>query len=244
MRRSPSGVSTNDLILSASIGNNGDVFPDILDLYVSPGEIILDSTYSKGVFWRNVSPRGYRVIRSDIRSLPSLDLVSDGKSLPIADNSLGAVVFDPPYMHSPGGTAHVNHQNYEGYYSNNSVGSYKHKYHEAVLELYFHSGKEAFRALKNGGVYIVKCQDEVCAGKQRLTHVEIINELSRYGFIVEDLFVLIRRGSPGVSRVIKQIHARKNHSYFIVFIKNPYEADRRSRLLRSVSLQEGEPNSL
>jgi hypothetical protein len=121
-------------------------------------------------------------------------------------------------MHTPGGTAHANHQNYEGYYKNNLATSDK-KYHEAVLDLYFAGAREAWRVLRDGGIYIVKCQDEVCANQQRLTHVEIINELQQYGFITEDLFVLVRNGKPGVSRMLTQGHARKNHSYFIVFIK-------------------------
>jgi hypothetical protein len=124
-------------------------------------------------------------------------------------------------MHTPGGTAHVNHQNYEGYYRNNSAtnGTDK-KYHEAVLELYFQAANEAFRVLRNEGMFLVKCADEVCANQQRLTHVEIINELTANGYIIEDLFVLVRNNRPGVSRMIRQAHARKNHSYFLVFRKS------------------------
>jgi predicted RNA-binding protein len=121
-------------------------------------------------------------------------------------------------MHTPGGTAHKNHQNYENYYHNN-IASSESKYHEAVLDLYFSAAKEAWRVLKYEGIYIVKCQDEVCANRQRLTHVEIINELAIYGFVIEDLFVVLRTAKPGVSRILKQAHARKNHSYFLVFIK-------------------------
>jgi hypothetical protein len=133
---------------------------------------------------------------------------------------MDCVVLDPPYMHTPGGTAHVNHQNYEGYYRNNGTDNGTgEKYHEAVLALYFAAGREARRILKNGGVFIVKCADEVCANKQRLTHVELINEFVSMQFLVEDLFVLVRSNKPGVSRILKQMHARKNHSYFLVFRK-------------------------
>ncbi len=130
-------------------------------------------------------------------------------------------MFDPPYMHTPGGTAHVNHQNYENYYANNVAtnGTAK-KYHEAVLDLYFKTANEAKRVLRNEGVFIVKCGDEVCANQQRLTHVELINEFSQHGFVIEDLFVLLRSNRPGVSRVLRQVHARKNHSYFLVFRKS------------------------
>lgn len=211
-RKSPAGVSTNDLVFSAYVGTNDVVFPFILSLYVPTGSRVADVTYGKGVFWRNVPESQYEVIPTD------LSTGTDCRELPYADASIDCVVFDPPYMHTPGGTAHVNHQNYENYYRNNEASSTS-KYHEAVLELYFTAAKEAFRVLRPNGTYIVKCQDEVCANRQRLTHVELINELERLGFVTEDLFVILRNGKPGVSRLLKQAHARKNHSYFIVFLK-------------------------
>ncbi|MCB0200293.1 MAG: site-specific DNA-methyltransferase [Caldilineae bacterium] len=211
-RKRPDGEATNDLIFSAHAGTNDEVFPYVLSLYVEPGSKVADVTYGKGVFWRRVPEDAYQLLASD------LETGVDCRDLPYQDASVDCVVFDPPYMHTPGGTAHVNHQNYEGYYKNNQANSKK-KYHEAVLDLYFTAAKEAWRVLREGGVYIVKCQDEVCANRQRLTHVEIINELEQFGFVTEDLFVVVRRGKPGVSRMLTQAHARKNHSYFLVFIK-------------------------
>lgn len=211
-RKSPAGNPTNDLVFSAYVGTNDEVFPQILSLYVRPGSIVADVTYGRGVFWRRIPKDAY-----DLRATDLADGI-DCRSLPYRSASIDCVVFDPPYMHTPGGTAHVNHQNYEGYYNNNGITSEK-KYHEAVLDLYFSAAKEAWRVLRDGGIYIVKCQDEVCANRQRLTHLEIINELQGYGFVAEDLFVVVRKGKPGVSRVIAQAHARKNHSYFVVFIK-------------------------
>ena len=73
--------------------------------------------------------------------------------------------------------------------------------------------------IRDGGILIVKCQDEVSANRQHLTHVEIINEYAAIGFHAKDLFVLVRTNRPGVSRMKKQVHARKNHSYFLVFVK-------------------------
>ena len=211
-RKSPAGEATNNLIFSASVGTNDLVFPQILSLYVEPGSTVADVTFGRGVFWKRVQKDAYNLLATDISD------GTDCRDLPYSDGSIDCVVFDPPYMHTPGGSAHVNHQNYEGYYKNNQASSPK-KYHEAVLDLYYLAAQEAFRVLKEPGIYIVKCQDEVCANKQRLTHLEITNELSSYGFVVEDLFVVVRNGKPGVSRVLRQVHARKNHSYFIVFLK-------------------------
>ncbi len=81
------------------------------------------------------------------------------------------------------------------------------------------AGWEAYRVLKKEGLLIVKCQDEVSANKQRLTHVEIITAYESMGFYTKDLFVLVRVNRAGVSRLKKQEHARKNHSYFLVFQK-------------------------
>ena len=211
-RKSPSGSPTNCLIFSSYMGSNSEVFPLILDLFVPKGSIVADVTYGKGVFWKNIPPKRYNLKASDLNN------GVDCRQLPYDTESIDCVVFDPPYMHTPGGTAHKGHQNYEQYYQNNQTQNEK-KYHEAVLDLYFSGSKEAFRVLKNKGILIIKCQDEVCANKQRLTHVEIINELLKMNFLVEDLFVVLRNGRPGVSRVIRQKHARKNHSYFLVFRK-------------------------
>jgi tRNA G10 N-methylase Trm11 len=208
------GVATNDLVFSAHVGGNDDVFPEILGLYVPPGSKVADVTFGKGVFWKKVDVSNYDLSPSDLKT------GTDCRDLPYADGSLDAVVFDPPYMHTPGGTAHNGHQNFENYYSNNqgSTAGVK-KYHEAVLDLYFTAAVEAQRVLRHEGIYVVKCQDEVCANRQRLTHVELINELVVQGFEVEDLFVVVRKNRPGVSRLLKQVHARKNHSYFVVFRK-------------------------
>jgi hypothetical protein len=211
-RKSPQGLSTNDLVLSAYTGTNDQVFPYILSLYVELGSTVADVTYGKGVFWRRVPRDAYRLLTTDI------SMGVDCQDLPYEDGSIDCVVFDPPYMHTPGGTAHVNHQNFEGYYGNNRTQSMK-KYHDAVLDLYFAASREAWRVLKAGGIYIVKCQDEVCANQQRLTHVQVINQLESEGFVAEDLFVVVRTVRPGVSRMVKQVHARKNHSYFVIFIK-------------------------
>lgn len=212
-RKSPQGTATNDLVLSAYTGSNADVFPEIVKLYVKPGGKVADVSYGKGVFWKQV--------KTDLFDFHPSDLQTgiDARNLPYEDGSFDCIVFDPPYMHTPGGTAHKEHQNFEDYYKNNQTASTK-KYHDAVLDLYFEAAKEAYRVLKPEGVYIVKCQDEVCANRQRFTHIEIVNELDSYGFQGEDIFVVVRQGKPGVSRMLKQVHARKNHSYFLVFIKS------------------------
>jgi transcriptional regulator with XRE-family HTH domain len=198
--------------MSAYAGTSDKVFPLVISLYVEPGSVVADVTYGKGVFWKIVPPGLYDLKATD------LSTGVDCREPPYADGSLDCVVFDPPFMHSPGGSAHAGHQLFENNYRNNETSSGKSD-HGALLDIYFTAADEAFRVLKKHGVYIIKCQDEVCSNTQNLTHVEIINELASKQFVIEDLFVVVRNAKPGVSRVLEQLHARKRHSYFLVFLK-------------------------
>lgn len=224
-KRTQGGIATSDLIMSAHNDLNENIFPHILDLHVPKGSKVADVTWGKGVFWKKVSEDDYEVLPSDIAT------GIDCRDLPYEDNSLDCVVLDPPYMegfyrkknsHKAGSGTH---STFSKAYSNgdeqnaDSKNTGTKKWHAAVTDMYFKAGIEAYRVLRKKGVLIVKCQDEVSAGKQWFTHVEIINEYENYGFYSKDLFIVVRLNKPSVSRLKNQVHARKNHSYFLVFIK-------------------------
>ncbi len=218
-RRVQGGEATSKVTLSAHAGGNADLFPQILSLHVPEGAVIADVTYGKGVFWKNIPEGKYSIRPTDLQT------GVDCRELPYPSGSLDAVVLDPPYMEGlfRRATGHMagsgSHASFRNAYSNSQAVIGGPKWHAAVTDLYFRAGKEAYRVLREHGVLIVKCQDEVSANRQCLTHVEIINEYEWMGFHTKDLFVLIRSNRPGVSRLKKQVHARKNHSYFLVFVK-------------------------
>lgn len=235
-RRVAGGVATTDLVFSASVGGNADVFSEILDLHVPKGSKVADVTFGTGVFWKSVPPGQYVLLASDITAkgnkgiLPFME-VQDGidlRELPYDDGSIDCVILDPPYMEGfyRGYESHLagggNYSAFRHHYSNGRATQWQEggpKWHDAVTDLYVHGGIEAYRVLCSDGILIVKCQDEVSANKQRLTHVEIISAYESIGFYTKDLFVVVRTNKAGVSRLKKQFHARKNHSYFLVFQK-------------------------
>lgn len=208
-----------DLVLSAHVGQNARLFADILRLHVPPGSRVADVTYGKGAFWKEVDPTRYTLLATDLKT------GVDCRSLPYDARSLDCVVLDPPYMEgffrrSANQLAgHGSHASFREHYGSSAATTNGPRYHAAVLSLYVEAAIEARRVLRDGGILIVKCQDEVSANRQHLTHVEIINEYAAIGFHAKDLFVLVRTNRPGVSRLKKQVHARKNHSYFLVFVK-------------------------
>ena len=221
-KRIVTGKSSTDLVFSAYVRNNEEIFTLILSLYVPVGAEIADVTYGKGVFWKKVNQADYILHFSDIKT------GVDCRNLPYKNQSMDCVVIDPPYME---GFYRRNNDHLAGNgtfssfreaYSDGSIYEQKTgapKYHDAVLDMYYSAGYEAMRVLKTNGILIIKCQDEVSANKQHLTHVEIINEYTKHGLVVEDLFVMIRNNKPNISTLKKQVHARKNHSYFLVFRK-------------------------
>jgi hypothetical protein len=185
------------------LGNNADVFPEVLRIYVPDGSIIADVTYGRGVFWRNVDCSRYKLFPTDLMT------GTDARQLPYADSSIDCVVLDPPYMHSGGS---IKHSLDKGYRNNQRDGGWR-----GVLPLYRDCAKEALRVLRVGGILIVKCQDTVVNHKQSWLHVDILN---LPGYLAEDLFVVVQRSVPLMTgHWKKQYHARKNHSYFVVLRK-------------------------
>lgn len=230
-RKRPDGSSTNGVVHSSHIGENAPLFAEILELFVPHGSVIADVTWGKGAFWRDVPDGRYKVLATDIQT------GVDCRDLPYEGGSLDALVLDPPYMEGlfrksaeemAGGGSHSAFRERYSDSKASEVIEGAPKYHAAVLDLYLKAGEEAKRALRNYGVFIVKCQDEVSANRQNLTHVELINAWAD-DFYCKDLFVVTRTNKPGIVRLVKQEHARKNHSYFLVFVKRNPEFPKRIR---------------
>jgi len=189
------------VVLTASIGTNADLMPHIFELYVPEGSRVADVTYGKGVFWHKIDPTKYDLLASDLMT------GVDFRNLPYGDRSLDVFVLDPPFMHD-GKTVH---KSINARYQNGSALGR----HESIARLYGSGILEAARVLRPKGIIIVKCQDEIESGKQRWSHVEIIQLLGLFGFELVDLFVLVQDRTPMLQHKEQQ-HARKNHSYAVI----------------------------
>lgn len=193
--------------LTSITGKNEDLIPVVLNIYAKDGDTIADITYGKGNFWKKVDLVRYDFYPSDIKTNGY-----DFKNLPYEDSIFDIVAFDPPYMH--GSPAPINDE-FDKTYLNNEKGGWGYKY---VYSLYHDGMKESLRILKQSGILLVKCQDQIESGKNYFDHIVIYDMAKEMGYIAEDLFILSRNQIP-MMRHKYQLHARKNHSYLWVFRK-------------------------
>ena len=106
-KRVAGGRPTTDLVFSARVSGNAEVFADILRLHVPAGGTVADVTFGLGVFWRCVPDGAYRLLPSDLdvkrddldpKHRPLVRTGVDCRALPYPDADLDCVVLDPPYM--------------------------------------------------------------------------------------------------------------------------------------------------
>lgn len=202
-------------ILTAKVGTNADLFPDILDLYVPVGSTVLDMTWGNGVFWKKA--RGERqIVRNDINPEKG-DYHDDFSNTRWGDNYFDAVIFDPPYLYV-GGFKTLKASIDRGY-SNKQRALDQGIYGvEGVDKMYMGGMTEGWRILKDKGIFVCKCMDQIMSGRLEMPHIRYIEHWKNLGGIVEDFFVMIVNGQPTM-RHKYQLHARRNHSYFIVLRK-------------------------
>ncbi len=190
--------------------NQEEIIKNIINLHIN-GPIELDPTYSKGNFYKNI-PKP--LLKFDINPQTSNTIKADCTRLPLRDNSLLSIMYDPPFLATKGKSLSIKNQN-------NIIaqrfGVFETE--EKLFEFYRKSLTEFYRVLKQDGILVVKCQDKVSGGKQYFSHCFIYNESVKIGFYPLDLFILLAKTRLVANWQRNQQHARKYHSYFWVFIK-------------------------
>lgn len=207
-------MEENELIKSISY-NQEEIIKWILKLHVPDKKIDCDPTFSKGNFYKDTGIEVPKYIY-DIKPLSEKVKQADCRKLPLDDNSLNCIIFDPPFLATTGASLSSRDNNN---IINKRFGTYSNE--KELHSFYADSMKEFYRILKNKGILIFKCQDKISSGNQYLSHVFIINKAIEIGYYPKDLFILLSKSRIVADWQLKnQKNARKFHSYFIVFQKN------------------------
>lgn len=187
-----------------------EILHGIMQLYVPDG-FECDVTYGSGQFYKSIpQPK----LKFDIDPQREGVVKACSGSLPVRDQSLQSIMFDPPFLTyvragREGNGKMIMARQFAGYWRYDELESH-----------YKSTFNEANRSLKKGGVLTVKCQDIIHNHKMHCTHANVIRWCSEVGLRLEDLFVLPAKSRlPSPNRKGTQKHARIFHSYFLVFRK-------------------------
>lgn len=193
-----------------TVGDNQyQILRDIQKLYMPNGPDC-DPTYSKGVFYKKekgvLEPR----LKFDLFPKTPDTVQASAEDLPLEDNSISSIVFDPPFIagHTKERPTGIMGKRFHGF-----------RYVRDLWDWYSLCLAEFSRVLKEDGVLVFKCQDTVSSGKNWFSHVHVMNEAVKNGFYPRDMFVLVAKSRLIGHNHANQKHARKYHSYFWVFEK-------------------------
>lgn len=192
-------------IISTISYNQDEILKNIIKLYC-PNGFDCDPTYSKGNFYKRIPGPEYKF---DLKPIIEGVTQADCCNLPLGDNSLQSLVFDPPFIGGSIGTGKMG-------IIKERFGIYKNI--PTLWDMYRNALREFHRVLKPNGVLVFKCQDSVESGKQFLSQFRIIKDALSMGFYPKDVFILMAKSRLVSPSQRVQQHARKFHSYFLVFI--------------------------
>jgi hypothetical protein len=190
--------------------NQTDILKGIMILY-APNGFECDVTYGNGQFYKEISKPKYCF---DLDPQTSNTIEASSTDLPLENESIGNLVFDPPFLTyiraSRGGNGSmIMAKRFAGYWRYDEL---KDHYQKTLIE--------AQRVLKTNGIMVFKCQDIIHNHKMHCTHANVIEWAKDAGFALKDLFVLpAKHRMPSPNRAGTQKHARIFHSYFLVFEK-------------------------
>jgi tRNA G10 N-methylase Trm11 len=188
-----------------------EIQENILKLYSDIDFYELDPCYSKGVFYKKIKEPTYKF---DINPVTEDTKKADVRKLPLENNSVRTIMFDPPFVIGiPNSSKDTKGSNrtfnrFSGFFSKDEQSKF-----------YYESLKELYRVLIDGGIIAFKCQDTVSSGKQYLVHAEIISMAQELGFYVKDIFILLSKHRMNSGKWKVQRHSRKYHCYYLVLQK-------------------------
>ena len=201
------------LLPSVWQGEDAELLELMLDFYPhTPPQRILDATVNAGRFWRG-SRRP--VIGLDIHPHYRPAVVGNNLYMPFRDGSFDVVVYDPPHIPNQGKDRSKDFNVRFGLVLKSSAAQ---GYNFSQLYLPF--VHEAYRLLKADGILLCKIADYVHNHRLQWAHVDLIQAATAVGFCPCDCIVKIRKGPIVDPKWQVAHHARRHHSYWLVFRKS------------------------
>ena len=205
-------MTDNSKLVKSISYSQEEIIQGILKLHCDT-PIELDPPYSTGNFYKGVveAPK----YKFDLYPQTEDTIKSDARDLPLKNESINTIMFDPPFLVTKGKSLELDNDNNKILKRFGVFPTEK-----ELFQFYVDWLEEFYRILKPNGVLIFKCQDKVSSGKQYFSHNFIMNEAERIGYYIKDIFILLASNRMVPEWQLRnQKHSRKFHSYFLVFEK-------------------------
>lgn len=163
-----------------------EILQNIITLYNHGNPIECDLTFSVGKMWQGLHIPEYCF---DLK--PELPFVKPLDEACLYEQKFYSCLFDLPFI--------INTSNNNSFIILNRFGAF-----QSENELYQTNSNMlalAHKILMFKGICVVKTQDTNYAGKQIWTHNFILNEAIRLGFVVEDIFISLRKKNTCKSKL-------------------------------------------
>lgn len=171
--------------------------------YIPADALVLDATFSGGIFWKKYRPE--RLVANGLSPGSTPDIAFDFTRPPFAPRTFDVVVYDPPYKYN--GTPDPDVDTRYG------VEVYTKWQDRRQLCLDGIDGLAPLVARR--GHLLVKCMDQVVSGAKRWQTREFADRAEAHGFRLEDMLHMeSHRAQPMDDRV--QRHAHQNFSTLLV----------------------------
>ena len=217
-------LSNSNIIRNTSY-NQKEILKNIMTLYNNDEPFECDITASSLKFYQKNKDDKYNIplpkyLFDVYPQSEEIKQIVPFQKLPLEDNSIGSIVFDPPFVISPKTCKSVMENKEKSCLIHKRFASFY-----PVSELYYNYYwwiKESYRTLKDDGLFIVKCMSTVSGGYQHNSEEFVFMTAMNMGFYCVDKFILQSKARlVSSSKYKKQCHARKYTSVFYVFQKSP-----------------------
>lgn len=192
-------------VISSVVHSDKEAINSIIKLHNNDEKFELDPCYSVGNFYKKTGIEE-PTYKYDINPQAEGVIAADVKNLPLPENSVRSIIFDPPFMFGQHGQT-KNYRMTKRFTMFDTFGSLTTMYRGALSEFK--------RVLVNNGILAFKCQDYTDS-KTTMTHALVYQWASELGFYAKDIFILVYPSRIWNSG-LRQRHARKFHSYWWVF---------------------------
>jgi hypothetical protein len=201
-----------EVLAIGEYADNADLMVACRELgYLSDEMLIVDPTFGLGRFWKRWMPSN--LWGSDLNGSKSpFGRSVDACVLPFEDAWVDAVVLDPPYKLNGRASAGGPATSDESYGVDGDYVPWQER-HRLICGMV----TEASRVVRDGGIVLLKCQDQVCSGRMRWQTIEFAEHAeSNCGLRLIDSLMLVGHRKQPAGR---QVHARRNYSTLLVFRK-------------------------